>query len=105
MAPSFICLRDVLKWCPTTTKILNIAKGLEMMHNKGIVHGDFKPENCIEIDNTYKIIDMDTSTYIKTNNPKRKGLINKIMISYMYIYYPSLLSVSLYLIQNDKLKY
>jgi len=54
------------------TKILNIAKGIQILQNNDLIHNDIKPENCILHENTFKIIDLSdirkitTTTTMKT---------------------------------------
>lgn len=39
-------------------KILNIAKGIQILQNNDLIHNDIKPENCVLHENTFKIIDL-----------------------------------------------
>jgi len=46
---------------PTTEpfkKLQNLLTGLKLLHEKGFCHGDFKAENCVVHEDTYKMIDL-----------------------------------------------
>jgi hypothetical protein len=73
----------------TLIKLLNILRGLKYLHGKGFMHGDLKSNNCISIENTYKIIDLDTMFYYKQNNAYKKYMFDRISSSFNYIVYPS----------------
>jgi serine/threonine protein kinase len=38
-----------------------IAKGVQFLHQRGIIHGDLKPLNIVRINSKYKLIDFDAS--------------------------------------------
>eukprot|EP01042_Synura_sphagnicola_P036758 gene36758-biopygen25616 len=42
-----------------------ITKAVEHVHEKGIIHGDLKALNILEVDNTLKLIDFDSSVNYK----------------------------------------
>jgi hypothetical protein len=70
-------------------KCLNILEGLQYIHKLGFMHGDLKPNNCISIENTYKMIDLDTMCYYKNNNNYTKQTLNHISNGFSYLFYPS----------------
>lgn len=50
------------------TKLLSILKGIQILQKYNIIHGDLKSPNCIEIDNTFKMIDMAEAKEILSSN-------------------------------------
>jgi serine/threonine protein kinase len=51
-------------------KLTSIGKGIQLLQNNGLIHGDIKVENCIEHEDTFKIIDLSDVRNIKTTkNP------------------------------------
>jgi serine/threonine protein kinase len=51
--------------------LYNVGKGIQLLQNNGLIHGDIKSGNCIEHNNTFKIIDMaDVRSIKETDDPK-----------------------------------
>jgi hypothetical protein len=49
------------------TKIINIGKGIQLLQKKGFIHGDIKPENAIEHEGNFKLIDLTDVRIIDTS--------------------------------------
>jgi serine/threonine protein kinase len=47
-------------------KLTSIGKGIQLLQNNGLIHGDIKVENCIEHEDTFKIIDLSDVRKIST---------------------------------------
>lgn len=47
-------------------KLTSIGKGIQLLQNNGLIHGDIKVENCIEHEDTFKIIDLSDVRNIET---------------------------------------
>jgi len=80
--------------------IVNICRGVSLLHHYGYSHGDIKDVNCISVDGTYKLIDMASVIYIKINSQLRKHNIFNFSKSFMYNVYPSLITAMLALIDD-----
>jgi len=52
---------------------LDITKGLEYIHSKGIIHKDIKPKNILITDTTAKISDFGIASYGPTEYSHRQG--------------------------------
>ncbi|KAG2929447.1 hypothetical protein PC110_g10482 [Phytophthora cactorum] len=76
--PFFVCERadegTLVKYSeerrqfPTWRAIWEAAKGLEYLHERGIVHGDLKGNNILVCDGTAKLADFGLSAFAKAGN-------------------------------------
>ena len=86
--------------------LLNVSRGLTILHNKGMAHLDLKPDNCIKSQNdvgqsTYKLIDFSRLCYVGEPSVLRNKIINTLAVFYMFKMYPSFLSAGLYLVNEN----
>ncbi|GMF25819.1 unnamed protein product [Phytophthora lilii] len=54
---------------PVWRALLEAAKGLQYLHERGIVHGDLKGNNILVCDGTAKLTDFGLSTFARSANP------------------------------------
>ena len=47
-------------------KLFSIGKGIQLLQNNGLIHGDIKDVNCIEHNGTFKLIDLSDIREIST---------------------------------------
>ncbi|KUF84097.1 Cell division control protein 7 [Phytophthora nicotianae] len=76
--PFFVCERadegTLIKYSeehrefPTWRAIWEAAKGLEYLHERGIIHGDLKGNNILVCDGTAKLADFGLSVFAKAEN-------------------------------------
>jgi hypothetical protein len=76
--------------------LFSILKGIQMLQKYNIIHGDLKSPNCIEIDDTFKIIDMADVKKIITSNDS-----NNLPDAFGYYTWPS---ISVYTLFFDDIK-
>lgn len=74
---------------------LNVIKGLKILHEEKIVHGDIKPKNLMIKDNVIKIIDWGLSSKGKDIYKKRE------LMNYSYPYYPPEFVISGILVEGN----
>jgi serine/threonine protein kinase len=67
------------------TKLFSILKGIQILQNNNIIHGDLKSANCLEIDDTFKIIDLaEVKEILSSNNS------NQLPYAFGYYTWPSI---------------
>jgi len=49
-------------------KLTSVGKAIQLLQNKGLIHGDIKHRNCLEHDNTFKLIDLSDVRKIHSTN-------------------------------------
>ena len=67
------------------TKLLNIAKGIQLLQNNNLIHNDIKVSNCVIYENTAKIIDLADIRDMNTND-----MIN-MPYNFFYFTWPSIM--------------
>lgn len=77
------------------TKLSSILKGIQILQKYDIIHGDLKSPNCIEIDNTFKIIDMAD---VKDINESTNS--NNLPTAFGYYTWPSISVYTLFFDDN-----
>ena len=80
------------------TNLLSILKGIQILQKYNIIHGDLKTPNCIEIDNTFKIIDMADVKEIKPSKTS-----NELPTAFGYYTWP-FVSVYTLFFDEEKMK-
>ena len=80
------------------SNLLSILKGIQILQQYDIIHGDLKSPNCIEIDNTFKIIDMADAKEILSSNDS-----NCLPDAFGYYTWPSISIYTLFF-DNAKMK-
>jgi len=51
--------------------LYNVGKGIQLLQNNSLIHGDIKSGNCIEHNDTFKLIDMaDVRSIEETDDPR-----------------------------------
>ena len=58
-------------------KYTGVLKGIQILQKYNFIHNDIKPENCMEDDDFYKIIDFDTCFLISEINARLDFIIDK----------------------------
>ena len=73
-------------------KLYNVCKGIELLQTNGMVHGDLKFTNVVEVDDVYKIIDMaDVESIDKYED------IVKFLQTYEYFTWPTIVAWLIYI--------
>jgi len=76
--------------------LYNVGKGIQLLQNNGLIHGDIKSGNCIEQNDTFKLIDMaDVRSIEETDDPKA------LAIAFGYYTWPT---TSVYTMFFDEMK-
>jgi hypothetical protein len=84
---------DFRSFQKNNNKLLNIAKGIQILQQNNLIHNDIKPVNCIVHDNTFKLIDITDIRDITTTNDMKLMPFN-----FAYFTWPSIaLYTSLYM--------
>ena len=66
-------------------KLLNICRGIQFLQNHSFIHGDIKGHNSIEINGSFKLIDIgDVRNILTTETAK------SMPTAFMYIFWPSI---------------
>lgn len=59
-------IKDPLDFEDFVRKLFNICKGVQLLQNKGLIHGDLKLDNAVSIDKQFKMIDIGDINSMKT---------------------------------------